>query len=113
MFSVEFMCRVLALAPAQVFPTLPRSPWCLPFPTVSLGDFPEFQTGGWFISLGCRLSLTYGCAQETSEEETIDGGRRIGWLDAHRISSGESSGCFSKVLLFLGSLSVYVFFLCF
>lgn len=36
------------------------------------------------------------------EEVMIGGGRRIGWLDASRIDGGESSGCVSKVLLFLG-----------
>ncbi|KAB2622055.1 hypothetical protein D8674_024237 [Pyrus ussuriensis x Pyrus communis] len=59
MFSVDFVCRVPALSPARVFPTLPHSPWCLPFSTVSLGDFSELHTGGWIILLGCQLSLAY------------------------------------------------------
>ncbi|TQE13532.1 hypothetical protein C1H46_000863 [Malus baccata] len=111
MFSIEFVCRVPALLPARVFPTPPSSPCCLPFPAVSLRDFP----GCWLLSLGCRLSLAYGCAQVVSEEVMIGGGRRIGWLDASQIGGGESSGCFSEFLLFLGftvvELTFYYFFI--
>ncbi|TQD98336.1 hypothetical protein C1H46_016054 [Malus baccata] len=57
---------------------------------MSLEDFPELHTGGLLLSLGCQLSLAYGCAQEVYEEEMIGGGQRIGWLDAPQIGNGES-----------------------
>ena len=85
------------LSPAWVFPTPPRSPWCLPFLTVLLGNFSELHTGGWPLSFGCRLPLAYGC------------GRRIGWLEAPRIGDGESGGCFSNVLFVFGPLGFFMF----
>ncbi|KAB2610213.1 transcription initiation factor TFIID subunit 12-like [Pyrus ussuriensis x Pyrus communis] len=100
MSFVEFVCRVPALSPARVFSTPPRSPLCLLFSTVLLGNFSELQTGDWLLSLGCQLPFAYGCAQEASEKEMIGGGRRISWLESPRIDNGECSGCFSVVLSF-------------
>ncbi|TQE05928.1 hypothetical protein C1H46_008452 [Malus baccata] len=67
MSSVNFVCRVLALALARVFSTRPRSPLCMPLAAVLLGTCSKLPSGDWPLSLGCRLPLTYACAQEIGE----------------------------------------------
>ncbi|TQD94936.1 hypothetical protein C1H46_019482 [Malus baccata] len=109
MFFVEFVCRVPLLSLAWVFQTPPRSPWCLPFPAILLGNFSELHIGGWPLLFGCQLPLVYDCVQEASKKEMIDGGRRIDCLEASRISGGESGGCFSDVLSFFGPLGFFMF----
>ncbi|TQD89385.1 hypothetical protein C1H46_025028 [Malus baccata] len=50
MVSVKFVCRVLVLYLARVFPTPPRSSCCLPFMAVLLEIFPELLSDGWLLS---------------------------------------------------------------
>ncbi|TQD75398.1 hypothetical protein C1H46_039091 [Malus baccata] len=100
MSSVEFVCRVTTLASAPVFSTPPHSPLCLPFAALLLETCSGLPPSDWPLSLGCRLPLSYGCAQETSMKEMIGDGRRIGWLAVPWIVGGEGSGCFLDVLWF-------------
>ncbi|KAB2597248.1 hypothetical protein D8674_000168 [Pyrus ussuriensis x Pyrus communis] len=56
--------RIVPMYPlARVFPTPPLSLCCLPVPAVSFVGFHKLHIGSWLLSLSCRLSLAYGCAQ--------------------------------------------------
>ncbi|RXH75073.1 hypothetical protein DVH24_029794 [Malus domestica] len=70
MVSVEFVCKVLVLYPARVFPTPSRSPCCLPFAAVLLEIFPKLLFNGGAVDV------------------MIGGGQRIGWLAASQIDGG-------------------------
>ncbi|TQD90427.1 hypothetical protein C1H46_023976 [Malus baccata] len=96
MFFVEFVCRVPMFYSAWVFPKPPRSPCCMSFLTVLLGNFP-LLSDGWLLSR--RLSLVDSCAQVAYVEVMIGDGQRIGWLADSWIDSGEHSGWCRRITI--------------
>lgn len=60
------------------------------------------------FSLGCRLSLTNGCAHVASEKAILGGGRHLDWMALNSVG-GEINGSFSAVL-FSGLLGCWAYF---